>query len=112
MDSGLADTNLGFTRDWQWKRRKSGKPDLRCPRPGMTAGLHAPRRYAPPGERKDGARSLAAANTPLASTEVIATVVRRSVTPPLLPAAISTAAICVSLGASAITRKSYSPKVR
>src|SRR5450756_2028590 len=41
--------------------------------------------HVPPADLKPGARSPAAAKAPLASTEVIATVVRRSVTP--LPAA-------------------------
>src|ERR1035437_9143094 len=38
--------------------------------------------HVPPADLKPGARSPAAAKAPLASTEVIATVVRRSVTPP------------------------------
>src|SRR5262245_14522839 len=68
--------------------------------------------YVPPADLKLGARSLAAAKAPLASTEVSATVVRSPVTPLPLPAANSTAAICTSFGTSAIVRKSYSPKVR
>src|SRR5262249_40911887 len=96
----------------QNRQRQCGKPQKHAHQSSPFSLFPLRKSYVPPADLKPGARSAAAANAPLASTAVKATVVRKSVTPPLLPAASSAAAICTSFGASATVRKSYSPNVR